>query len=177
MAHKGVPRGNKPRNDLTAEFVRSILDYDPQTGTLTWKVNHAARARKSQVAGKTSVRGYVSVGINGHVYLAHRLAWLIMTGEWPNHSVDHKFGQTVDNNWNTLRPANQSENGANSKLRRDSSSGFKGVSWSKSKRRWRAHVTKNYKHHHLGYFDTPEEAYNAYCTAARELHGEFVRTK
>jgi hypothetical protein len=177
MAGGKLPPNRKPRNDLTAEFVRSVLDYDPLSGILTWKTDHAARARKGQIAGRAAANGRVSIGINGGRYYAYRIAHLIMTGEWPHAGVDHKFGETTDNRWDKLRPATQSENGANSKLRHDSTSGFKGVSWSKSKGRWRAHITHNYKFHHLGYFDTAEEAHEAYKKAAKEIYDEFARNE
>jgi hypothetical protein len=107
--------------------------------------------------------------------MAHRVAWLIMTDEWPTHEVDHRLGKRGDNRWSELRHADNQQQAQNAKLRKDNTSGFKGVSWFQGK--WGSHIRHEGKLIHLGYFDTAPEAGAAYAEAAIRLYGEFARTK
>lgn len=89
--------------------------------------------------------------------------------------VDHRDGNTLDCRKSNLRPATKQQNQTNQKTRSDNSSGYKGVSWAKREKRWFAKITVNGKQKGLGYFNSAEEAYLAYCKAAIDLHGEFAR--
>lgn len=159
--------------DLTADYVRRLLDYDPTTGALTWKTNADCFAR---VAGKPAGRlrqgGYRAVKINGREYAAHRLAWVHATGAWPPAQIDHIDRDPSNNALSNLRPATQAENLANTPARANNTSGFKGVSPRRGK--WLAQIRRHGKIVYLGSFDTPQEAGAAYLRAAREMHGEFV---
>ena len=94
-----------------------------------------------------------------------------------NELVDHIDGDGLNNCRANLRLANHSLNGRNAKLRRDNKVGLKGVCWSKPAKRWRAYGKMNGKQVHLGYFDTPEEAHEAYQKYALANYGEFARLK
>lgn len=74
---------------LTQARLRELLSYDPVTGVFTWACDHGHRAKKGDVAGHTRDR-YTTIGVNGKNHMAHRLAWLYMTGEHPTHEVDHR---------------------------------------------------------------------------------------
>lgn len=74
-----------------------------------------------------------------------------------------------------LRFANVSQNIRNSKKYSNNSSGYKGVSYDQASRKWRARIMVNGKSKHLGFFNTREEAYAAYCKAAVFYFGEFAR--
>ena len=87
--------------------------------------------------------------------------------------VDHINHDTLDNRKENLRLCTNSENSQNQGKRINNTSGFKGVHWHKRDKRWCADIRVNGKRIHLGLFLTPEEAYEAYCKAALELHGEF----
>ena len=89
--------------------------------------------------------------------------------------VDHKNGDTLNNRRSNLRLADKRKNAINAKKRRDNKSGFKGVCWSVPGNRWRAYGKKDGKQVHLGYFDTPQEAHQAYRKFAEVEYGEFAR--
>jgi hypothetical protein len=95
-----------------------------------------------------------------------------LTG-WP--MTDHINGDGLDNRRANLRPANDAQNAANSRRRQDNTSGFKGVTWHKWKRRWYARIKCDGQKIDLGYFATPEAAARAYDAAAVELFGEYAR--
>lgn len=110
----------------------------------------------------------------GH-YKVHRIIWLYMTGEWPKAFIDHVNGDGLDNRWANLREATIAENAKNRRLNRNNTSGFKGVSFAKRANKYTAQVTANRKRVCLGFFDTPEDAYAAYCEAAKKHYGEYAR--
>jgi len=93
-----------------------------------------------------------------------------------NELPDHRDCNGLNNQRENLRVASFAQNAQNARRRRVTRSGYKGVHPSKSKGKWEASIQANRIKHHLGTFDTPEEAYEAYCKAAKELHGEFANT-
>lgn len=160
---------------ITAEDVRRILNYNPETGEFTWREYRSSNARPGDKAGYYSPEfKYITVRI-GRLYLAHRLAWLHYYGEWPTQYLDHINGDCADNRISNLREATKSENGWNAKKRKTNKSGFRGVSLYRPNGKWRARITANKIERSLGYFDTKEEAVEAYKNAAQELYGEFAR--
>lgn len=88
--------------------------------------------------------------------------------------VDHINHDTLDNRRENLRLATRSQNLMNRIKQQNNTSGYKGVSWHKHSQKWRATIKIGSRHTHLGLFDTPKDAYDAYCKAADELHGEFA---
>ena len=89
--------------------------------------------------------------------------------------VDHIDLNPLNNRRSNLRLANKRKNATNSKKRSDNKSGYKGVCWSKPAKRWRAYGKRDGKQIHLGYFDTPTEAHNAYRNFAAIEYGEYAR--
>jgi len=160
-------------NDL--EFVRKTFAYDLKTGLFTWKYR-VANVLAGSVAGSKGANGYTYIRFRKLSVLAHRLAWFYVYGEWPKEQVDHVNGDRSDNSLENLRLASQSQNSCNGALRSTNTSGYRGVSWSKAKKKWVASVVKERKQYKLGYFDSKEDAYLAYLEAARRLHGDFARS-
>lgn len=157
--------------ELTQQQVRSLLDYEPDTGTFRWKVLMAPRAPIGAIAGNVHDKdGRVRISIAGRMYFAHRLAWFWMTGEWPPNDVDHINGDSADNRWDNLRLATRSENLRN-RVSKPSNSGFRGVF--KRSDGWFAKIQVNRKQIYLGLFKTVEEADAAYKAAVKKYHGEF----
>lgn len=155
---------------LTAERLHEVLCYYPRTGAFRWRVSRGPVAAGS-LAGTTNHAGYIVISIDGHRYMAHRLAWFYVYGEWPADEIDHRYGVRNDNRLTKLRPATHAQNGQNRhKAYANNRSGFMGVS--KLGGRWRATIKVDDKQKSLGYFGTAEEAHAAYLSA-KALHHEY----
>ena len=156
------------------DCLRRLLAYDPITGSLHWRVDRC-RVRAGDLAGQPHPRGYWTVTANQGRYLAHRLAWAIHYGSWPERHIDHINGNKLDNSIANLRLASVAENARNGRMRRTNTSGFKGVSYIAATGRWRATIMVDGKQRWLGTHPTPEAAHAAYAVAAHQMHGEFAR--
>jgi len=158
-----------PRPELTAEKLRELLHYDPETGIFTWKVRTSRSVKVGDVAGCPNGDGYLQVWIQSRLYKAHRLAWLYTYGEWPTDQIDHINRIRTDNRISNLREATNKQNHQNKSKPSNNTSGHPGVSWYKRDSKWKAKITHNQKHIHLGYFATIEEALSA-RKAAEKLY-------
>lgn len=170
----------KPKTDLTAEFVRSILDYGEQSGEFRWRERTTAPREwntryAGTIAGSINALGYRQINISGTLYYAHRLAWLAMTGEWPTNEIDHKDLDKANNRFTNLREATHGENGRNRRAYASNTSGAKGVCWDKSRKKWLVSIQVDGKQTSLGRFETMEEAIKARKDGAMRLHGDFAR--
>jgi hypothetical protein len=163
---------------MNAERLRELLSYDGETGEFVWRVTRGSRACAGSVAGCVNVyfggRQYQQICIDSTKYLAHRLVWLYVHGRWPTHCIDHIDGNGINNQISNLREASISENLQNRRAATSNKSGFKGVVLDKQRKKWRATITVNGQHRHLGRFDTPEAAHAAYCAAAVAFYGDFA---
>jgi hypothetical protein len=175
--------------DITQEQVRSLLDYDPETGAFTWlrrdsddigdKIFNGRfagkRADTMREDGYTRIRPTVD-GVT-RSYQAHRLAWLYIHGTFPENEIDHINRNRSDNRIVNLRPATSAENKRNAPARKTNKSGYKGVvdaSAVNPSKPWCAYIQIDKKNRNLGYFSTKQEASAAYKAAALSLHGEFA---
>lgn len=156
-------------NTITAERLREVLDYNPETGIFVWRFRPNVSARAGKIAGCVSINGYIKVNSGSKTYFAHRLAWLYVHGVWPKEYIDHINGDKADNRIDNLREATPAQNCQN--LRRATSaclSGILGVS--KREYGYSAHITIGYKTRNLGKYATIEEAQAAYLAAKTALH-------
>jgi hypothetical protein len=160
---------------LTAERLREVLAYDPETGVLTWRVDRGPGTRRAGKSAGCPKEGYLRIMVDGRHYYAHRLAWLYVNGAWPAAFLDHVNMDGTDNRIANLREATKSENACNKGAHRDNSSGIKGVTRQGS--RWQVNITKGGRFMYVGLFKTAEEARAAYAAAALEHHGEFARSE
>jgi hypothetical protein len=104
--------------------------------------------------------------------LMHRLIMGAKRGQ----EVDHDNHDTLDNQRTNLRVCTTFQNHGNVRKQQRNTSGFKGVSWHKHTRKWRAYIMISGKQLHLGLHEFPEQAARAYDCKARELFGEFALT-
>lgn len=165
---------------LTSQRLREVLHYNPETGLFTWRVNiysghHGKRLLRAvgDVAGGDAGNGYWRVSLDGKRYLAHRLAWLYMTGDWPNAQIDHRDRNPANNAWPNLREATNAQNGANKGALANNKIGIKGV-FPTANGRFRAHIRVNGNRRYLGTFATAEVAHAVYRRAAKAAFGEFA---
>jgi len=150
--------------------LRRLFSYDPVTGTLTRLLTTNSRARAGTPITCTNGPGYVVVNVNYKKYTAHRIAWAITHGYWPE-CVDHINGVKSDNRLINLREVTHAQNMHNLRAARiDSASGLLGVSWAPASGKWRANICIDRKTRHIGYYDTKEEAFAAYLKAKAVVH-------
>ncbi len=159
---------------LTIERLRELLHYDPETGIFTHRIGRKGQStRAGEIAGRIRAQdGHRRIGIDYGRYFASRLAWLYMTGEWPESEIDHINRIPNDDRFANLRVATRGENQANRGRPQNNTSGLKGVN--RHKGRWRAFIKKNGVNIHLGYFPSANAAHEAYVAKAQELFGEFA---
>jgi hypothetical protein len=154
---------------LTQEILKERLNYNPETGVFTRNIK--LPKCKNQIPVGAVNKGYLVISLYRRYYRAHRLAWLYVTGEWPDGVIDHRDGNSLNNKFENLRQCSVKENCENlRKARKTSKSGILGVSWHKQMGKWRASIKNNGKFKSIGLFHTPEDAYTAYLAAKRELH-------
>jgi hypothetical protein len=159
---------------LTAEKLREILEYDQETGVFTWAVKRGNYHVQGKRAGTVNSRGYRVIEIDGKAYREQRLAWLYVTGEWPEHEIDHRDLDKTNNRFSNLRQATRRQNTCNKSVQKNSKTGVRGVN-RRDNGKFRAYVCVLGKRINVGQYDTIEEAQAAYVAAAREHHGEFAR--
>jgi hypothetical protein len=165
---------------LDHDSIKKMLHYNPETGVFTWLARPSNWAGwnlryAGKPAGTLAPSGYSQIRVGRMLVRCHRLAWFWMTGTWPASQVDHINMIRGDNRWANLRLATVSQNRCNRTRTRLNKSGYKGVFYFKPTGRWRAEIRFQNVSYSLGYFATPQGAYDAYCKRAKELHGEFAR--
>lgn len=156
---------------LTQERLKELVHYDPETGIFTLLTSRGNKAKVGDIVGHKHTTGYVRIKLDGKLYEAHRLVWLYMYDIFPEKAIDHKNEIKHDNRIVNLRLATTQENRHNvSNPRTDNTSGFRGVSWDKTTRKWRSQIAINGKVKSIGYFNTASEASEAYFAAKRFYH-------
>lgn len=154
---------------LTQERLKELLHYDPDTGFFTRLVSRG-RAKAGDVAGSETDQGYIRIKIDLEDHQSHRLAFLYMTGRFPEHEVDHISGRRSDNRWVNLRTATSLENGRNQKRPITNRSGVLGVHWHRRSGKWSAQIQVNSSGKHLGLFEEFNDAVAA-RKAAEQQYG------
>ena len=154
----------------TPQQLRELLDYDPETGVLTWKPRPREMFRQSghcgrwnacfsgMPAGSRTKSGYLRIEILGRSHYAHRVAWAIHFGEWPQGQIDHENGRRDDNRTENMRDVTNAENHRNKKTPRTNTSGVIGVFWENQRKKWHAQVEVAGRLIHLGYFHSLDAA-------------------
>lgn len=167
---------------MNVEMLRQLLDYDPETGCLTWRARTASMFASESHAGAWNARfsgspalnsgngdGYLGGRIFGRKYKAHRVAWALYHGEWPCAQIDHKNGVRDDNRIKNLRDVTAEVNNKNKAAQSNNTSGSTGVYWHKQNGKWTARVKDSGRVKNLGYFSDFGDAVSARKAAEREL--------
>ena len=172
--------------EIDIALLRRLLRYEPETGRLYWlprtpdlfktttkrTAQHSCNAWNSRCANKQAFtrRGAALQGtLLGKTCLAHRVAWALHCGAWPENEIDHINGNRHKNNIQNMRDVTHKVNSRNLAVPATNTSGIMGVSWHKQRKRWRADIKADKYHRHLGYFEKVEDAVAARKAAERDL--------
>ena len=162
-------------NAVDVNLLRSLLDYNPETGILRWKENRGGTAKAGDIAGCVMRNGYRKITVKCIPLLSHRAAWAMTYGEWPSFQIDHINGVRADNRICNLRQSTHTENARNHGNSRRNKSGKVGVFWLEDCRKWWAYIHYNGKNINLGRFAEYADAVAAREKAEREYYRDFAR--
>lgn len=156
---------------LTYAQVDEVLKCDPERGLLFWKERPQRmfstkrscsiwNARYALKEAFTAFRydGYRFGNLFNRPHRAHRVIWLLSTGEWPVDQIDHIDGNRANNRIVNLREVTNAQNGKNCARRSDNASGVTGISWAARDKKWVAQIRAEGKTECLGYFSDKNEA-------------------
>ena len=168
-----IPKLDK---EITQKILKDNFFYDESCGNFIRLKLSRSGSPEGSIAGTLNRKlGYIVFFIKGKLYYAHRLAWLYMTGEFPENQIDHIDGNRANNSWSNLRGATAQDNMKNQILKCNNKSGYKGVSYSNSKQKYVAQCRIDKKFKFLGHYDSPEDASTAYITYTKEHMGEYFK--
>lgn len=181
--HADTGDKQKASNTISVEtlpaVVKSLFDYDPLTGVLTWKVSRGSRAKVGATAGcirkDINGKGRRSVGVGKRRYFNSVVIWVWMTGEWPHGDVDHKDRNSLNDRWDNLRDVTHLVNCQNKTVKSDNTSGASGVYRIKNTQKWYAkkwfaRIFVNNTTKHLGAFSHFADALAARQAAEKKFY-------
>lgn len=166
------------------ELYHKLFQYDD--GLLIRKISTSSQAQKGQVIGRvTDKHGYCKVWVDGKARKIHRVIYHMFHGHCPSKErpingktqIDHMDRVRSNNRIENLRAVSQNENQANSiglASLDGRTSRYKGISKLRDYDKWRVRITVNHETHHIGYFDSEEEAIDAYNKHIVQYHGEYA---
>ena len=174
-------------DDLTAERVRELFDYDPVTGIMTRKACAATRWRSYEVTRSFDPRGYIKTSVRNRSYFVHRLIWLFVHGQWPVHEIDHINRNPADNRIENLRDVTRKVNIANRKrwgkpkkpptrTQAPSGSGCVFIDGAARSKPYRARIMIDKRTINLGRFDSAENARAALDAYRQQSTGKLTAT-
>lgn len=159
-------------SSLTQDDVKKMFDY--RDGNLYWKTTKRTNFIGKRV-GYLQPNGYTRVNIKGNLKYLHRLIFLYHYGHWPKDQIDHIDGDPSNNRIENLREATNTQNNYNKTKYSRNTSGYKGVSWNKSAKKWEAYVTIDGERKYLGIYEDMQDAVQIASNARRVLHVEFAK--
>lgn len=159
---------------ICRERVLELLDYSPITGVFTWKQDRSRNAKAGGVAGNINDKGYIKIKIDGKLYSAHRLVYLVCLGYLPEKEVDHINGHKHDNRFINLREVGRKQNQQNTGVQKNNKIGVKGITFHRGK--YRVTMNVDGKQKYLGKYDNLEMAELAAKEARLKYHGEYAKS-
>jgi len=150
--------------DIDTEKLHQVLSYDKKSGLIRYKKRYS-RMNAGDIAGSYHSDGYIKICFMGKMYQAHRLAWFMVCGEWPD-EIDHINHIKDDNRWRNLRNVTRSENNRNRSLQSNNTSGHHGITYVEKNNHWQVYCCKKY----IGSRKTKKEAVKLRKKAEKE-HG------
>lgn len=162
---------------MNINLMKDHLEYNPVSGEFRWK-NSRCRIKGGVIAGSLRSDGYRQIKFMGKLYLSHRIAWEFVNGKIPDGmEIDHVNVIKNDNRIINLRLATREDNQHNHGIRKNNSSGVKGVHWHKGIGKWQVRIMVGKNRVHLGYFSENKDAEKAAIEARELLHGKYARHK
>jgi hypothetical protein len=163
---------------MNIEKMKEFIDYDPETGDMTWVKVLSNRAKAGDKCGRNvDAKGYGRVCFDGKQYRAHRVAWALHYGSNPDGIIDHINGNRLDNRISNLRIVDTTQNARNTGIGVNNTSGAVGVVWHKTAKKWVAQITVNRENKYLGLFADFNLARQARLIAEEKYFGQFARSK
>lgn len=167
------------RGEITQEYLKSILCYDPDTGIFTNRVRRGPKPIGIE-SGTNHSSGYRMINILGKYEFSHRLAWIYVYGSNPDGVIDHINRNRSDNRIENLRVTNANGNCQNLdpiiNKKPNMTSKYLGVHWSKRAKKWHVLIRANGKRFHIGYFSSEHDAAAAYLMAKKKYHIPVIET-
>lgn len=174
-------------NNISADQILKHIQYVPETGEFLWRERSEKdfphdnfritwnKRCAGKVAGFLASNGYRHIDVLGARFTAHRLAWFLTHGVWPEHDLDHINNDREDNRLANLRPAMRFQNLQNAKIRSNNTSGYKGVSRRKDTGKWTVRIREHGgRYRSFGQFETKEAAAEVAKAEREKLHGQFA---
>ena len=160
----------------SADRLHELFSIDPNTGVMFRKCPTKGGVKAGQVAGWKRASGHLCVMVDHVTYPAHRIAYVLYHGDCPcEFEIDHINGVRNDNRLCNLRLVTRKQNMENKTAARTNKTGYKGVSFDKHSKKWKASISHNHKQINLGRYETAKEAGAAYASAAKRLFTHWDR--
>ena len=157
------------KGPLTAERLKEFLQYDPETGVFTCRVQRGNR-KAGGLAGGLDRLGYQRLKVEGRTYQGSRLAWLYTFGTWPKECIDHANGVRSDDRLGNLRECSVGENNQNLGVAKNNKSGVTGVGWKSKNKKWCVQIKHLGVVRHVGLYSDLSKASEARAAAKALLH-------
>ncbi|RAS13529.1 HNH endonuclease [Ensifer adhaerens] len=165
--------GEDLAGNLTQKRLKELLWYDREIGIFVRKVRTSNNVAVGDIAGCKRKDGYLTISVDGSLYLLHQLAWLYCHGYFPK-ELDHRDKNRSHNALGNLRECTSQQNNWNQTLKSTNRTGVKGVTWDKTRQKWFASIRVNGKTKSLGRYQDINEAARAYDGAVKQYRGHFL---
>jgi hypothetical protein len=161
------------QSDLKHSRLLETLAYDPETGVFRAKIDRAQLRAGDIVGNNSHRRGYQLIRLDYARFLAHRLAWFYVMGEWPSGEIDHIDGDPANNRIANLRIADRQQNCWNTAAAPRKGAVIRNIKF-KGKRVQVMFARGNTRVYHKS-FPTLCQAIHSRNRMAKELYGNFAR--